>query len=154
MNWTKLLSTPPPDTVWSFDSDAAIVLRRDRKLGNRCAGAKPAPEVFGVGSAGLQTVDVKLLKPVLESLSHSVGASRRPAIILPTAWTRVFFVEGNDLPTKTQELEEIVRWRLKKLIPIPPSDLRLAMTEQKAMKEERKILCLVGMSKAFDAFWL
>jgi len=151
MNWATLLSSPPPDTVWSFDSDAAIVLRRDRKLGNRCVAAQLSPEVFGVGSAGLQSVDVQLLKPVMERLAHSVGASRRPAIVLPTAWTRVFFIEGKELPTKARELEEIVRWRLKKLIPIPPSDLRLAMTEQKPVKEERRILCLVGMSKALDA---
>jgi len=150
MNWTQLLSTPAPEAVWSFDSEAVAVLRRDSRSGNRCVAAKAPPDLFTTGPAGLHSVQPELLQPLLERLLHSAGISKRPAIVLPTAWTRIFFIEGDDLPKKTAELEEIVRWRLKKLVPIPPEDLRLAISEQKKNRESRRILCSVAMARPLE----
>lgn len=151
MKWPRLLSSPPPDSVWSFDSETAIVLRRDSKLGNRCAARELPPEVFGVGPAGLHSVDSEKLESLLSSLHHSVQSSRRPAIVLPTAWTRVFLMEGKELPGKRHELEDVIRWRLKKLLPISPTELRLSITDQQLPSGSRRILCAVGLNKALLA---
>jgi len=151
MRWPTQLSSPPPDTVWSFDAETAIVLRRDSKLGNRCSAREVPAETFTVGPAGLHGVDQEKLESLLGELNHSVQASRRAAIILPTAWSRVFLISGEDLPKNRQEFEEVIRWRLKKILPIPPGDLRLATTDQGGDGEKRFILCAVGIEKALQS---
>ncbi len=150
MRWPLKFSSPPPDTVWSFDSETAILLRRDSKLGHRCSAREIPEGTFTVGSAGLQAADLENLKGVLAELHQSVRASKRPAIILPTAWLRVFLIEGEDLPKATHEMEEVIRWRLKKILPIPPAELRLAFHDQGRLRDKRQILCLVGIEKALE----
>lgn len=151
MKWPAQFSSSPPDTVWSFDAETAVLLRRDSKLGNRCSAREIPQETFVVGSAGLQAVDQEKLKPLLAELDHSIRASKRPAIVLPTAWMRVFLIEGDDLPKAGQELEDVIRWRLKKILPIPPGDLRLAFSEQGSHHGKRHVLCSVGIEKALHS---
>jgi len=148
MKWPAHFSSSPPDTVWSFDAKTAVLLRRDSKLGNRCSAREIPEETFVVGSAGLQAIDQEKLKSLLAELHHSIRASKRPAIVLPTAWMRVFLIEGDDLPKAGQELEDVIRWRLKKILPIPPGDLRLAFSEQGPHRTKRHVLCSVGIEKA------
>ena len=151
MRWPLQFSSPPPETVWSFNAERALVIRRDAKLGNRCSARDIPAETFTVGPAGLHGVDREKLGGVLAELGHSVQAGKSVGIVMPTAWSRVFLIRGEDLPENERELEDVLRWRLKKILPIPPAELRLATAEQSGGRGgERVILCAVGIEKALQ----
>jgi len=152
MKWLHQLSSPPPETVWSFDAEKAVVIRRDAKLGNRCSSRGIPEDTFTAGPAGLHGVDQEKLVRVLGELGHSVQATKRVGIVLPTAWSRVFLIRGTDLPENPKEIEDVIRWRLKKILPIPPGDLRLSISEQqRSGDDERVVLCAVGIEKALQS---
>ncbi len=148
MNWKTFLSTPPPDTVWSLDGRTVVVVHRDRKQGNRCVAVDAPEGTFELGPAGLQSVDVQRLTTLLTSLQETIKGDRRPAVVIPTHWVRCFLVEAEDLPRRRADLQDVLRWRLKKLMQIAPTDLRIAASIQSSMGHTTQVLCSAAPEKA------
>lgn len=148
MNWKTLFSTPPPDTVWSLDGKTVVVVHRDRKQGNRCVAVDTPEDLVELGPAGLQAVDVQRLTTLLTSLQETIKGDRRAAVVLPTHWVRCFLVEAADLPRRRADLQDVLRWRLKKLLPVSPTDLRIAASIQNPMGQTKSVLCSAVSEKA------
>ncbi len=148
MNWKTLFSTPPPDTVWSLDGQTVVVVHRDRKQGNRCVAVDAPEGLVELGPAGLQGVDVQRLTTLLTSLQETIKGDRRAAVVVPTHWVRCFLVEAEDLPRSQADLQDVLRWRLKKLLPIAPTDLRIVASVQSPVGHAGQALCLVAPEKA------
>lgn len=142
MNWRTLLTSPPPDTVWSLDHEVLTVSRRDRGDVFRCAATELPPTAVELGPVGLQSLARPALDGAISTLLKQGVAGRTPALILPTGWTRMFLIEGTDVPTRKADLDDVLRWRLKKLLPAPPSDLRLATAHQPVTDEQRQLVCV------------
>lgn len=151
MNWKQLLTSPPPNTGWLLDSDTAAVLHRDGKGELHCASEAMPEGGFEVGPVGLQGVDSMAVGPVLARLKGAAEGAETAAVVVPTGWFRSFVIEADRLPRKQKELEDVVRWRLKKLLPIPPTDLRLAVVRLPESDGRRQILCLAGIERALGA---
>jgi len=124
MNWKKLLASPPPSSAWVLSEERVFLAVRARKTGLRGGSRPVAAGTFEVGPVGLQGLDRAALTPVLEAVNAEVGGGRRPAVAVPTAWARFQLLEFQGLPKRTDEARDVVRWRLKKLLPVPPADLR------------------------------
>lgn len=54
---------------------------------------------------------------------------REASLVLPDAWLRLTFVESGELPRAAPARDEIVRWKVKRLLPFRVEDLRLATAE-------------------------
>jgi hypothetical protein len=148
MNLLDLLTSPPPPTGWSLDPALAAVVRRQGQAELRSAAMELPDDVFEIGPVGLQAVDGELLRPVLERLHAEVEGSKRVSVILPTGWLRIHLLEFDKLPRRQNEIHDLVSWRLKKLLPVPPSSLRVALVPQPAGEEGRKLLVLTGVERA------
>lgn len=151
MNWKSLLSTPPPDTVWSLDDHTVVVVHRDRKAGDRCAAVDLPDGIFELGSVGLKAIDSKRLAEVLTSLQEKIGGVRRAGVVIPTNWVRCFLMEAADLPRRRADLQDVLQWRLKKLLPVSPTDLRIAASVQNPMGDQKQVLCSATSEKAISA---
>ncbi len=127
MKINDLLTSPPPATGWTLDTAMAAVVRRQEKTGLRCAAVEMPGDAFEVGPVGLQTVDEDKLRPVLARLQDEVEGSKRAAVVIPTGWLRTHMLEFDNLPRRQADVKDMVMWRLKKMLPVPPSSLRLAM---------------------------
>ncbi len=147
----KLLHSPPPATAWVLDPDTAAVVHRDGKGGLHCASEPVPGGVFEVGPVGLQGVDATTLEPLLARLRGAAEGSQTAAVITPTAWFRSYLIEADRLPRKQKELEDVVRWRLKKLLPISPAELRLSVVRTPDHDGRRQVLCLAGIERALAA---
>jgi len=143
-----MLSTPPPDTVWSLDGRRVVVVHRDRKTGDRCAAVDVSEDIFETGVAGLKNVDVQRLTGVLTSLQETINGARRVAVVVPTDWVRCFLMEAAELPRRQADLQDVLRWRLKKLLPVAPTDLRIAASIQSPEGEHKQVLCSAVSEKA------
>jgi hypothetical protein len=151
MNWARFFSTPAPATGWSLDTSSVAVVRRDRK-GRLASADQQVPEgAFEVGAVGLQTVDGERLVPVLQSLQQRVAGARRATVVVPMRWLRAHLLDLEDLPRKRTEIDEVVRWRLKKLLPVRPAELRLDLVRLGRSNGANRLLCLSGLERAYAA---
>jgi hypothetical protein len=66
------------------------------------------------------------LAQLLGGLSAPV---REASLVLPDAWLRLAFVESGELPRAEEARDEVVRWKVKRLLPFRVEDLRLTATE-------------------------
>jgi hypothetical protein len=151
MNWQQLLTSPPPNTGWLLDSDLGAVIHRDAKGEFHCAAEALDPATFEIGPVGLQAVDEEALKAVLARLKGAAEGARTAAVIVPTGWLRSYLIAADRLPRKQDELLDVVRWRLKKLLPIPPTKFRISVVRLPEADGQRHVLCMVGIERAVAA---
>jgi hypothetical protein len=148
MKLAELLISPPPPTGWSLDRAVAAVVRRRAKEGLRGAALEVPEGTFEIGPMGLQAVDEDRLRPLLTRLQTEVAGSRRASVVLPTGWLRTHLLEFDALPRRQADQRDIVLWRLKKLLPAPPSSLRLTTVPLPPVDERKRLLVLVGVERA------
>jgi hypothetical protein len=148
MSWARLLTSPPPTTSWILDGTVVAALRRDPKGGALWAAEATPPGVFEVGPVGLQAVDRRKLVALLGSIHSRLEGARRAALVVPTGWTRSYVLAFPDLPRRQRELEQVVKWRLKKLLPVPPTELRMSVVSLAPSDGARSMLAMVGLERA------
>ena len=151
MRWNRLLRTPPPDTGWALDDAVAVAVHRRRKGAPLCAEEALPEGAVEIGPVGLQAVHGDRLTPVLASLHGRIEGARRATVVVPMRWVRAHILELDDPPRRRSELEEVVRWRLKKLLPVRPEELRLDLVSCGRVDQRSRMLCLTGLDRAFGA---
>jgi hypothetical protein len=150
MNLHGLLTTPPPSTAWLVDADMVAGIRRDRR-GQLHVAAEPVPERMAVpGPVGLQTLDRETLSAALAVANERLEGARRVAMVVPTAWVRIHLLAFDELPRRAAEIREVVLWRLKKLLPVNPTELRVAPVVQPG-EERRDVVCLSMLERSAAA---
>jgi hypothetical protein len=151
MKFSELLTSPLPATGWTLDASVAAVVRRQGKGELRLAAVDVPEGTFEVGPVGLQAVDEEKLRPILARLQDEVDGTKRAAVVVPTGWLRTHILEFDQLPRRQADLREMVIWRLKKLLPVAPTSLRLATVTQPPSEGARRLLVLVGVERAIAA---
>jgi hypothetical protein len=66
---------------------------------------------------------------VAQLLAGVSAPVREASLVLPDSWLRLTFIETGDLPRDAEARDEIVRWKVKRLLPFRVEDLRLSATE-------------------------
>jgi hypothetical protein len=149
MNWRSLLTSPPPTTGWLLEQGLLAVVVRDRKGGLQGAVAALADGAIEIGPVGLQAVDVDRVGEVAAALRANLEGAPRAAVGVPTSWLRTHLLEFDTLPRSADEVDEVVRWRLKKLLPVRPADLRIAAVPQNGRGPgPRSLVVMVGLERA------
>jgi len=151
MNWERFLTSPPPSTGWVFDSEMVAVAHRSKTQEIHCAAEDLPDDGLDVGPVGLQAVHGEALGPVLARLKGVAEGTGTAAVIVPTGWLRSFLIDVDRLPRREDELADVVRWRLKKLLPIPPTELRLAIIRLPESEGQRRLLVMTGIERAMAA---
>lgn len=71
------------------------------------------------------------------------GGVREASLVLPDAWLRVAFTESGELPKTADALDEVLRWKLRRLVPFRVDELRVGATEVSPIpgqEEPRRLL--------------
>jgi hypothetical protein len=151
MNWKDLVTSPPPATGWDLDITDTVVVHRSGQDGLHCAVEGLPAGAFEVGPVGLQAIDAKLAGPTLARLKGAAEGASTGAVIVPTSWLRSFLIDAERAPRKEAELQEVARWRLKKLLPVAPTELRLTVVRLPELDGRRPLLVLAGIERAMAA---
>jgi type IV pilus assembly protein PilM len=69
-----------------------------------------------------------LTRAVAELVRRFAKPPRRASLVLPDLWARALVVELGDLPRRVDLRTEVLRFRLKKLVPFRVDELRVAAT--------------------------
>jgi hypothetical protein len=81
--------------------------------------------LFPPGVLGSPAADAEELERALGTLLEGVSARvDQASLVLPDPWLRLAFVETGELPRRAQR-EEVLRWKLKRMLPVRIEDLRL-----------------------------
>ncbi|HVR08390.1 MAG TPA: hypothetical protein VMW75_10100 [Thermoanaerobaculia bacterium] len=67
----------------------------------------------------------ELLGAILEDLP---GGVREASLVIPDSWLRVTYAESGDLPRGGAALDEVLRWKLRRLVPFRVDELRIGAT--------------------------
>ena len=118
----------PPD-VLVLDFDAVVHARVAR------GGSSPQitharsyrlPEgTFRPGIVSPEVGDEAALAEVIRRIRMERGRLDQASLLLPDAWFRMNLNDVPSLPSNPVEAQEVVRWSLKRSLPIPPENLRI-----------------------------
>jgi len=105
-------------------------------------------DLFAEGPLGGPMHDPGLFRPLLEELVKSVDVPLDEAsLVLPDAWLRLAFADMEELPSRGARRDELLRWKLKRLVPFRVEDLRLEGVPAITLPEqEAKHRLLIGFA--------
>lgn len=72
------------------------------------------------------------------------------SLVIPDAWLRVAFAESGDLPKTAEQREEVLRWKLRRLVPFRVDELRVSGAEVAPLPrqdEPRRLLLGFGIEQ-------
>jgi type IV pilus assembly protein PilM len=119
----------PPDVV-VLDRDSLIHVRvgRGRKdakiLQAKSYSLRDDIFVPGVVTPALQ--NEAAFADVLRRLKLETGRWDKVSLLVPDSWLRMNIIELQSVPERASETEEVIRWSLRRTMPIDPSLLRLS----------------------------
>ena len=157
---------PVPPHVFALDSTRLRYGQfvRDRQ-GFRCRAVREAAlprDAFHSGLLGGPLRDWAVFKEIVGTLLRGVpgGAKIKEAsLVIPDAWLRVAFTESGDLPKSSEQLDEVLRWKLRRLVPFRVDELRVSAAEVPPLpdqEEPRRLLLGFGVEQLLaqieDAF--
>jgi len=151
MNWERIFTSPPPSTGWTLDPREAVVVHRTTTGELHCAAEELPNGGFEIGPVGLQAMDREAVAPVFARLKGAAEGAKTAAVIVPTGWLRSYLIDLDRIPRKEADLEDVVRWRLKKLLPVAPTDLRLSVIPLPESGGKRPVLVMAGIERAMAA---
>jgi type IV pilus assembly protein PilM len=119
----------PPDVV-VIDSDSLIHARigRGRKELQVLQAKSYAlrDDVFAPGVVTPELQNEAAFAEVLRRMKLETGRWDKVSVLLPDSWFRMNIIELQALPEKAAEAAEVIRWSLRRTMPIDPSQLRLS----------------------------
>lgn len=144
----------PPDVV-VLDTDGLIHARFGRGRTNpKLVQAKTyrlAADTFTSSVVTPQLANPSALAEALRRLRAETGRWEKVSILLPDSWFRMNIVELPSLPAKDADALEVVRWSLKRTLPIPPEQLRVAYTVLSRTGAGAKVMVLSAVEESLAA---
>lgn len=84
------------------------------------------PDLFATGPVGGPIHDPERFRTALSELLDGVGETVIEGnLILPDPWLRIALVESEQLPRKAEAREEILKWKLQRIVPFRVEELRV-----------------------------
>jgi len=123
MSLRRLFQTPPPDVAIEIDH-AQVCAARLVWRGNQAVIAAHAREPLPAGAvvpalAALNMNDVPLVAKAIGRVLAELGKPSRVALVVPDPVAKVSLLKLEKVPAKAADLQEIVRWQVRKTAPFP-----------------------------------
>lgn len=119
----------PPD-VFVVSSRTLSYFHFDRPTRDTCrlAAAREVPlvtEAWTEQVIGRSPADPAAVADAVEGARKLCGGRlSRASVVLPDSWGRAFLIDFEEPPGSARETDEMVTWKLRKVLPFRPEDLR------------------------------
>jgi Tfp pilus assembly PilM family ATPase len=142
----------------SFPPDV-IVLDNESLLHARLAHGKHAPRIAQAKSYRLaadtfsssvvtpELVNEAAFAEALRRLKLETGRWDKASLLLPDSWFRMNLIEMPSFNERASDAPDIVRWSLKRTLPIAPEDLRVAFEVLQRTPSTVKLLVVSALEK-------
>jgi hypothetical protein len=103
------------------------------------------PDAFLSGPLGGPLRDPRAFQGILDGLVKELPAVHEASLVIPDAWLRVTFTESGELPRAGAARDDVLRWKLKRLVPFRVDELRIGAQEVEPLpnqppEEPRRLL--------------
>jgi len=144
----------PPDIV-VLDSEKLLHARLARgKKGARIVQAKSyrlAGNTFSPAVVTPQLTNESSLADVLRRLRAETGRWDRASVLLPDSWFRINILDVPEMPESQKEADEMVRWTLKRTMPLDPALLRVRHEVLSRTPTHAKVLAISAIDQTLAA---
>jgi Tfp pilus assembly PilM family ATPase len=131
--WTSLFQPVIPAAAFALGADGATfvqVAREDRPGVAALRHVGYAPGSVSAGALGAPVFARAALREAVDAARRATGSRvARACVTFPDAWARTMTLDFDLLPPGRREREDVVAWKVKKLLPVRIEDLRLAFAE-------------------------
>lgn len=145
-----MASSFPPDVV-VVDSELLLHARftggRKNPQITRVGSHRVAPETFSPSVVTPALANAPALSESIRRLKVESGNIDRVSLLLPDSWFRIHLNEVSELPEGGEEANEVVRWTLRRSLPMRPEELRIAYQALARTNGSVKVLILAAMEK-------
>jgi Tfp pilus assembly PilM family ATPase len=149
-----MASSFPPDVI-ILDSEALVHVRMARgKKAPQIVQAKSyrlAADTFVPGVVTPQLTNEASLAEALRRLRMESGRWDRASLLLPDSWLRINILDVPNFPESSKEAEDIVRWSLKRTMPIDSDLLRIRHEVLSRSGTSSKVLAISAMDQTLTA---
>lgn len=144
----------PPDIV-VLDDEKLIHARLARgRKGPRIVQAKSyrlAANTFSTAVVTPQLTNESALAETIRRMRVETGRWDRVSLLLPDSWFRINILDIQQLPEGAAEAGEMVRWSLKRTMPIDPELLRLRYEVLSRTGAAAKVLAISAIDQTLSA---
>ena len=125
MSLADLFQTSAPDVAVEIDhthvAAARLGWRGNQAMITAHASEPLAPGVVTPGLAALNMPDVPAVAQAISRVVSQLGGSRpgRVSLIVPDTVAKVSLLKLEKVPARSSDLQEIVRWQIRKTAPFP-----------------------------------
>jgi hypothetical protein len=147
MRLVRLLRTPPPPHAFSVSVEGVLYGRmgRDRQSLERVEVQPLAEDWFQLGPVGVLHVEKAQLEGAIDAVVKRLEKPpARASLVVPDTWVRSIVVDVDNLPRQRDEAEDVLRWKLKKLLPCRPEEVRLDWLRS---GENGRVLVMLGLDR-------
>jgi type IV pilus assembly protein PilM len=143
------LATPPPEAAIEISPEAVSVAVLGWRGGSPVVqGYAVAPLRHGAVVPSLTGHNVVDRPAVVEALRAACDRAstrpRRAALVIPDLSARVSIVRFDQLPPKGEDLEQLIRWQIKKSSPFPIDDARVAFGPGQRTEQGHEFIVIVA----------
>ena len=125
MSLRDLFTTPPPDVAVEIDhthvAAARITMRGSQAVITGHASERLPAGLVVPGLAAANITDVPAVSQAIRGAIAQLGGGKpaRVALVVPDTVAKVSLLRLEKVPSKTADLQEIVKWQMKKTAPFP-----------------------------------
>ena len=144
----------PPDVI-VLDSDGLVHARLSRgKKDPQVQQVKAYRLPEGTFTPAVVTPELAneaAIAEVLRRLKLEAGRINKVSMLLPDGWFRMNIFELQSLPDRANEADAMIRWSLKRTMPIDPSTLRVSYEVLARTDGHPKVLVISAAEKTLQA---
>lgn len=144
----------PPD-VLILDTEALIHARvsRGRKDAQITLSKtyRLTADTFGNAVVTPELVNASALADALRRLRAETGRWDKASVLLPDSWFRINILDLQSLPESQSDADQIVRWSLKRTVPIDVAGLRVAFEPVMKTPGNVKVLAVSAVEATLAA---
>ncbi len=99
------------------------------------------PNTIGSGTSGTPLVSREAIAEAVEAARRlSEGRLTRASVLFPDSWARVMPLDMESIPEAQDAARDMVRWKLKKLLPGVTAELAVVFREMTPAGDQRRVL--------------
>ncbi len=129
-NWTSLRNAPPPAAAVEFAARHVSGAVVETRAGNKVVSAhatEPLPEgALTPSLTGRNIQSHAAVASALHKVLERIGRPRRIGLVVPDQVARVALVRFEHIPSRRSELDQLVRWQVRKTAPFPIEEAQVS----------------------------
>ena len=143
------LGSPPPDAAIEISPEGVSVATlgsRGREAVVQGYALSPLhPGAVAPSLTGHNVLDRAAVVDAIRTACERAGTRpRRVALVIPDLAARVSIVRFDEVPSKAEDLEQLIRWQVKKSSPFPIDDAQVSYTPGQRGEHGQEFVVLVA----------